>query len=204
MVHRLPKLPDVEHVDDEMTVLPLSLTEDGNPLKEWLLEHGRTCRCRACERGLFHGVKHSVTCRRRYRAWLEEMKEGSPEPPARQGGEVADDGLPEPIGIDDDDPVVDVELPMIMMRLRLVTLGCLLLKITCRKVNRGDSETEEPENNDPHGAGGSGDVPMDVDAYEGSPGSVFGPVARSWGALNCPNIARSFASKLQPKRTADF
>ena len=28
MVHRLPKLPDVEHVDDEMTVLPLSLTED--------------------------------------------------------------------------------------------------------------------------------------------------------------------------------
>ena len=60
MVHRLPKLPDVEHVDDEMTVLPLSLTEDGNPPKEWLLEHGRTRRCRACERGLFHAVMHGL------------------------------------------------------------------------------------------------------------------------------------------------
>ena len=164
MVHRLPKLPDVEHVDDEMTVLPLSLTEDGNPPKEWLLEHGRTRRCRACERGLFHGVKHSVTCRRRYRAWLEEMKEGSPEPPARQGGEVADDGVPEPVGIDDDDPVVDVELPDEYDEVEVGDSWLPAVEDCLPQGEQGDGETEEPENNDPHGAGGIGDVPMDVDA----------------------------------------
>ena len=71
MVHRLPKMPELEHVDDELTVLPLSMTGDGNPPKEWLLEHDRTRRCRAGGRGLFHGVKHSIACHRRYRAWLE-------------------------------------------------------------------------------------------------------------------------------------
>ena len=59
IVHRPPLLPDIDRVDDELTVLPLSLTEDGNPPKEWLLEHGRTRRCLACERGMFHGVNEA-------------------------------------------------------------------------------------------------------------------------------------------------
>ncbi|OLQ08129.1 Retrovirus-related Pol polyprotein from transposon TNT 1-94 [Symbiodinium microadriaticum] len=111
IVHRPPLLPDIDRVDDELTVLPLSLTEDGNPPKEWLLEHGRTRRCLACERGMFHGVKHSVTCRKRYRAWLQEQREDQPEAPGRQGGEESTEVVPVPIGIEDEDPVVDVELP---------------------------------------------------------------------------------------------
>ena len=111
IVHRPPLLPDIDRVDDELTVLPLSLTEDGNPPKEWLLEHGRTRRCLACERGMFHGVKHSVTCRKRYRAWLEEQREAQPEAPGRQGGEEPAEVVPAPIGVEDEDPVVDVELP---------------------------------------------------------------------------------------------
>ena len=111
IVRRPPRLPDIERVDDELTVLPLSLTEDGNPPKEWLLEHGRTRRCLACERGMFHGVKHSVTCRKRYRAWLEEQRENQPEAADRQGGEETSDVVPAPVGIDDEDPIVDVELP---------------------------------------------------------------------------------------------
>ena len=111
IVHRPPLLPDIDRVDDELTVLPLSLTEDGNPPKEWLLEHGRTHRCLACERGMFHGVKHSVTCRKRYRAWLEEQREAQPEAPGRQGGEEQAEVVPAPIEIEDEDHVVDVELP---------------------------------------------------------------------------------------------
>eukprot|EP00439_Symbiodinium_sp_Y106_P080713 s2258_g19.t1 len=111
IVHRPPRLPDIERVDDELTVLPLSLTEDGNPPKECLREHGRTRRCLACERGVFHGVKNSVTCRKRYRAWLEEQRESQPEAAGRQGGEEASDVVPAPVGIDDEDPIVDVELP---------------------------------------------------------------------------------------------
>ena len=111
IVHRPPLLPDIDRVDDELTVLPLSLTEDGNPPEEWLLEHGRTRRCLACERGMFHGVKHSVTCRKRYRAWLEEQREAQPEAPGRQGGEESTEVVPAPIGVEDEDPVVDVELP---------------------------------------------------------------------------------------------
>ena len=112
-MHRRPLLPDIDRVDDELTVLPLSLTEDGNPPKEWLLERGRTRRCLACERGMFHGVKHSVTCRKRYRyrAWLEEQREAQPEAPGRQGGEEPAEAVPAPVGVEDEDPVVDVELP---------------------------------------------------------------------------------------------
>ena len=60
---------------------------------------------------MFHGVKHSVTCRKRYRAWLEEQREAQPEAPGRQGGEEPAEAVPAPIGVEDEDPVVDVELP---------------------------------------------------------------------------------------------
>ena len=93
-MRRPPRLPDIDRVDDELTVLPLSLTEDGNPPKEWLLVHGRTRRCLACERGMFHGVKHSVTCRKRHRTWLEEQRKNQPAAAGRQGGENAFDVVP--------------------------------------------------------------------------------------------------------------
>ncbi|CAE7939441.1 unnamed protein product, partial [Symbiodinium sp. KB8] len=60
---------------------------------------------------MFHGVKHSVTCRKRYRAWLQEQRENQPEAPGRQGGEDSSEIVPAPIGIEDEDPVADVELP---------------------------------------------------------------------------------------------
>ena len=56
-------------------------------------------------------MKHSVTCRKRYRAWLEEQREAQPEAPGRQGGEEPAEAVPAPIGVGDEDPVVDVELP---------------------------------------------------------------------------------------------
>ena len=37
VVHRLPRLPDLERVEDDLNVVPLALTEDGNPPKDWLL-----------------------------------------------------------------------------------------------------------------------------------------------------------------------
>ena len=92
------------------------------------------------------------------------MKEGSPEPPARQGGEVADDGVPEPIGIDDDDPVVDAELPGDYDEVEVGDSWLPAVEDYLPQGEQRDGETEEPENNDPRGAGGIGDVPMDVDA----------------------------------------
>ena len=163
IVHRPPLLPDIDRVDDELTVLPLSLTEDGNPPKEWLLEHGRTRRCLACERGMFHGVKHSVTCRKRYRAWLEEQREGQPDPPGRQGGEDPSDVVPGP-GIEDEDPVVDVELPDDYVE---VEVRDSLLPSVDDYLPTGAEEAPDPASEaqrvEDEGYG-VGEIPMDVDA----------------------------------------
>ena len=81
VVHRLPRLSDIERVENDLNVVPLALTEDGNPPKDWLLEHGQTRHCSACERGLFHGVKYSVGCPKRYRAWADEQRADLPALP---------------------------------------------------------------------------------------------------------------------------
>ena len=169
IVHRPPLLPDMDRVDDELTVLPLSLTEDGNPPKEWLLEHGRTRRCLACERGMFHGVKHSVTCRKRYRAWLEEQREAQPEAPGRQGGEESAEVVPAPIGVEDEDPVVDVELPddFVDVEVRDSWLPSVedYLPSESEGGPRPASEAEGAED-EGYGVGEvpTGDAPMEVDA----------------------------------------
>ena len=163
IVHRPPLLPDIDRVDDELTVLPLSLTEDGNPPKEWLLEHGRTRRCLACERGMFHGVKHSVTCRKRYRAWLEEQREAQPEAPGRQGGEEPSEAVPAPIGVEDEDPVVDVELPDDFVDVLPSVEDYLPSESEGRP--RPASETQGAED-EGYGVGEvpTGDAPMEVDS----------------------------------------
>ena len=124
VVHRLPRLPHPERVEDDLNVIPLALTEDGNPPKEWLLEHGRARRCTACERGLFHGVKHSVGCRKRYRAWLEEQRVNSPALPSREEDHPpTEEFAPEPFGIDDGLPEISVEKPNDLVEVEVGDIG---------------------------------------------------------------------------------
>ena len=124
VVHRLPRLLDLERVEDDLSVVPLALTEDGNPPKEWLLEHGRTRRCNACERGLFHGVKHSVGCRKRYCAWLDEQRANSPALPSQEDDHSpTEEVVPEPFGIDDGLPEISVEKPNDLVEVEVGDLG---------------------------------------------------------------------------------
>ena len=138
VVHRLPRLPDLERVEDDLSVVPLALTEDGNPPKEWLLEHGRTRRCTACERGLFHGVKRSVCCRKRYRAWLDEQRANSPALPSREDDHPpTEEVAPEPFGIDDGLPEISVEKPNDLVEVEVGDIGVpLKMELSVRDLTR--------------------------------------------------------------------
>ena len=96
---RLPRLPPIERAEDDLTVLPLSATPEGNPSKEFFDKYGKTKRCGACDKGLTHGVRHSVGCRRRYQQWVAEQRDLHPAPALRE----------QPAGSseDVDDPLVD-------------------------------------------------------------------------------------------------
>ena len=169
IVHRPPRLPDIEHVDDELTVLPLGLTEDGNPPKDWLLEHGRTRRCLACERGMFHGVKHSVTCRKRYRAWVEEQRENRPVAVGRQGGEEPSEVVGEPIGMDDEDPRIDVGLPddyddVDVREPWVPSVDDYLPSGSHPAAASGPEPAENQREGEEDDGAGVGEIPMDVDS----------------------------------------
>ena len=149
------------------TVLPLSLTEDGNPPKEWLLEHGRTRRCLACERRMFHGVKHSVTCRKR--AWFQEQRENQPEAPGRQGGEESTEVVPAPLGLKTRILSLMLSCQTTLLTLRSGILGCRRLKTTSplnpRGASRPASEAQSAKD-EGYGVGEVpvADAPMEVDS----------------------------------------
>ena len=44
---RLPRLPPIEQAEDDLTVLPLSATSEGNPPREFFEKYGKTKRCGA-------------------------------------------------------------------------------------------------------------------------------------------------------------
>ena len=91
--------------DDSETV-PLSLTPQGNPPAEYFRQHGPTRRCGACRQGGTHGLNHSKGCRQRYYTWLREQKMF--EPPASA-----------PAELEPDLPVVEVELPVIVLQVQI-------------------------------------------------------------------------------------
>ena len=76
---RLPRLPPIERAEDDLTVLPMSATPEGNPPKEFFDKYGG-----ACDKGLTHGVRHSVGCRRRYQQWVAEQRDLHPAPALRE------------------------------------------------------------------------------------------------------------------------
>ena len=103
---RLPRLPPIERAEDDLTVLPLSATPEGNPPKEFFDKYGKTKRCGACDKGLTHGVRHSVGCRRRDQQWVAEQRDLHPAPALREQPAGSSEGV--------DDPLVDegeVDLP---------------------------------------------------------------------------------------------
>ena len=205
-MHRLPRLPDLERVEDDLNVVPLALTEDGNPPKDWLLEHGRTRRCSACERGLFHGVKHSVGCRKRYRAWVYEQRADLPALPAREVASPVEDVFPEPVGIDDGLPEISVEKPDDLVEVDVGDLGLPRVEdYLPRGVGVGDvdplpadvegdepSEAGDPEGESPDPAAGVGDDDMEVDA------GLLEPTFESLEALPLI-VAEDFADKVHFK-----
>ena len=205
VVHRLPRLPDLERVEDDLNVVPLALTEDGNPPKDWLLEHGRTRRCSACQRGLFHGVKHSVGCRKRYRAWVDEQRADLPALPAREVDSPVEDVVPDPFEVDDGLPEVSVEKPDDLVEVDVGDLGLPRVEDYLPRVDVGDvdslpadvegyepSETGDPEGESPDPAAGVGDDEVEVDA------SLLEPTFEPLEALPLV-VAEDFADKVHFK-----
>ena len=77
-----PALDDGMHpakpLDDEVRAEE-ALPSTGHP-RPWVLEHGPTPNCGACNSVSRHGRKHSAACCRRYRAWVESERKRMSEP----------------------------------------------------------------------------------------------------------------------------
>ena len=56
-------------------------------------------------------MKHSVGCRKRYRAWVDDQRADLPALPAREVDSPVEDVVPEPVRIDDGLPEIAVEKP---------------------------------------------------------------------------------------------
>ena len=83
---RPPDVPPLEV--DAMKALPLPNTNTRGPPKEWIAEHGKTPRCRACKIKGFDSDKalHTPACRARYAKFLRESF--SPEATIAQDREL--------------------------------------------------------------------------------------------------------------------
>ena len=83
---RPPDAPPLEV--DAMRALPLPNTNTRGPPKEWIAEHGKTPRCRACKIKGFDSDKalHTPACRARYAKFLKESF--SPEATVAQDREL--------------------------------------------------------------------------------------------------------------------
>ena len=83
---RPPDVPPLEV--DAMRALPLPNTNTRGPPKEWIAEHGKTPRCRACKIKGFDSDRalHTPACRARYAKFLRESF--SPEATVAQDREL--------------------------------------------------------------------------------------------------------------------
>ena len=114
---RPPDAPTLEI--DTLRALPLPNTNTRGPPKEWIAEHGKTPRCRACKIKGFDSDKalHTPACRARYAKFLKESfnpeatiaqdreidKEMGFDPPVPDLGDLGFEGLGDYVELPRDD-----------------------------------------------------------------------------------------------------